>query len=94
MLSKVLEASYPKPNCQLRQPSLASFAPVVSLDASPFISLFKLKSLSTLAQAESIRLFRTVLAKRPEKTIAVVTHWGVTCSIQLCSRRIWNSLWL
>ncbi|CAE7705689.1 unnamed protein product [Symbiodinium necroappetens] len=28
-------------------------------------------------EAESIRLFRTVLAKRPEKTIAVVTHWGV-----------------
>eukprot|EP00439_Symbiodinium_sp_Y106_P029910 s1025_g3.t1 len=28
-------------------------------------------------EAESIRHFRTVLAKRPEKTIAVVTHWGV-----------------
>ncbi|CAE7203908.1 unnamed protein product [Symbiodinium natans] len=28
-------------------------------------------------EAESIREFRTVLASRPERTIAVVTHWGV-----------------
>ena len=68
-VEQVLEASYPKPNCQLRQPSLASFAPVVRLDASPFIQPFQTEEFVNTSTAESIRLFRTVLAKRPEKPL-------------------------